>query len=398
MADYEFIQETGVVVADTGDLLTDVENEYKEVFGSDLITDPATPQGVMIVGETEARDAVAKNNAALANQFNPNYSGGVFLDALMALTGSARDAATRSTIEGVTLTGIPNTLIPAGRRAQTANREVFELITSVVLDVAGNGTGTFRAVEYGPLSVAPGALNEILDNVLGWETVTNPNASTPGRLKQSDYSARRKRRNTLALQGQSLAEAITSALYDVEGVLSLKFRENVAATTETIDGVSMLPKSIFVCIDGGADLDIATAILEKKSGGCNYNGTTTVDVVEPASGQTYPVKFKRPDEVDILARVWVRNVGSLTNPEDAVKDAILAYAAGLQDGEEGFVVGASVTVFELGGAVGRAAPGLYVQNVQISTDGLDWTQTEIVISIEQVARIIRSSITVNIVP
>lgn len=397
MADYLFVTETGTVVPDTGDILTQVENEFREVFGSDLIVDPSTPQGVLITAEAASRDAVAKNNAQVANQINPNLAGGVFLDALLALTGVERDAATRSVIPGVTLGGIPNVIIPAGTRAKTGNGDVFELLSAVVLDALGAGSGDFRAVEFGPIAAAPGSLTQIVDGVLGWETVTNPAAATLGRYLQSDAGARVKRRRTLGFQGQALAVAITSAVYNVEGVLSLTYRENVTNAAATIDGVLIDAHSVFVCVDGGSDDDIAAALLEKKSGGCGWTGTTTVNVTEAASGQTYPVKFQRPAEVDLVARVTVKNVAGLTDPTAAVKAAILAYAAGDQEGEPGFVVGASVTSFELGGAIGRAAPGLFVKNLELSDDAGSTWSNEIVIAIDEVARIVSAGITVILV-
>ena len=70
---------------------------------------------------TEQRDAVARNNAALANQINPEQSTGVFLDGLFGFTGgSAKKPATRSIINGVTLTGDAGTVVPAGTIARTA--------------------------------------------------------------------------------------------------------------------------------------------------------------------------------------------------------------------------------------------------------------------------------------
>src|ERR1700744_6527208 len=101
---YEYLQQTGVVVPDTSGLLADVQTEYQTVFGSDLIVTPNTPQGVLITAETLARTEVVNNNAALANQINPNVAGGVFLDAILALTGVQRTPASPTLVTNVTLT------------------------------------------------------------------------------------------------------------------------------------------------------------------------------------------------------------------------------------------------------------------------------------------------------
>lgn len=70
----------------------------------------------------------------------------------------------------------------------------------------------------------------------------------------------------------SISEAITSALYAAEGVKSLSFRENTANTTATIDGISMVAKSVYVCVDGGTDAAVAAALLANKTCGAAWNG------------------------------------------------------------------------------------------------------------------------------
>ncbi|MHC5543543.1 baseplate J/gp47 family protein, partial [Singulisphaera rosea] len=102
-APYQYLDATGVIVPDTSSLLADVQSEYQAVFGADLIVTPDTPQGVLITAETLARTEVVNNNAALANQINPNIAGGVFLDAILALTGMQRTPASPTVVTNVTL-------------------------------------------------------------------------------------------------------------------------------------------------------------------------------------------------------------------------------------------------------------------------------------------------------
>lgn len=396
MADYQYLTNTGTIVADTGVVLTDIQNEFKAAFGADLIVTTDTPQGVLIAAETIARTNVIKNNAALANQINPNLAGGVFLDAICALTALERYPATRSLVVA-TLAGVDGTVIPSGVRAQTTNGDLFESIQTVTI-ASGTATATFRAQEYGAIGAAAGTLTEILDNVLGWDSITNPSAAILGQSIQSDQSLRALRRVTLADQGVSLAEAITSGLYKVEGVKSLKFRENVTNATATIDGVSMVAKSIYVCIDGGDDDEIAAKLLEKKSGGCAWNGGVTITTIEPISGQEYDVKFDRPADIDIYVRVYVRSFSVLTDPIESTKAAIMAYVNGDLENEVGFGVGEPVSPFELAGAVNRQYPEIYVQKLEISDDaGTTWSTNELPIGIDEIARLLITNIQVNLV-
>ncbi len=398
MADYQYLTETGVIVPDTSDLLSTVEDEFRAALGADLVTDPNTPQGAMIAAEVIARAAVLGNNAAVANQINPGLAGGVFLDAIWALTGGQRIAATRSVVPGVELQGLAGVAIPAGSQAALADGTIFESVSGVVLDALGAGVVDFQAIEPGPTAVNPGALTQIVTAVLGWDSVTNPTAATLGRNLESDLAARLRRRNTLSLQNVALPEAISSALYDTPNVRSLAFRENVTNVPQVIDGVTLVPHSIFVCVDGGTDDDVAAALLANKSLGAAWNGTTTVNVTDPSSGQVYPVQFQRPAAVAVAARVTVRNLSAQTDIVPAVRQAILDFAAGLIDGEAGFTVGSSVSPFELAGAVTRQVPGVYVKLVEIGFPPTPtWTTNEIPISIEQIATIIEGDIAVVIV-
>lgn len=397
MADYEYLSNSGVIVADTADTLTEVQNEFKNAFGQDLVVTPDTPQGVLITAETLARDNVIKNNAALANQINPNLAGGVFLDAILALTGTERDVAERSIVTA-TMTGVAGTVVPAGVRAATAAGDEFETVSTVVIGISGTVDADFQSVEFGPVPAAGGTLTTIVDGVLGWETVTNTDAAVLGRAEQSDQAARLYRKNTLALQGQSLPEAITSGLYATEGVRSMSFRENTTSAPAVIDGINLAAHSIYVCVDGGTDLDVATTILEKKSGGAGYNGSVTVNVVNADSGQTYPVTFDRPTDVDIQTRVTIKASSSIVDPVAAVKEAVLAFANGELEEEPGFTVGNDVSSFELAGAINRLYPTIYVQKVELSlATPTVWSTDPIAIALDEIAAIASGAITVVLV-
>lgn len=396
MADYSYISSNGTIVPDTGELLTDVQNEYKLAFAEDLDVTPSTPQGVLITAETSARTSVVRNNAALANQINPNLAGGIFLDAICALTALSRDAATRSTVTA-TLAGVSGSIIPEGVQAETTTGDIFESLSSVTL-IDGEAEVIFRAVEFGAVPCAIGTLTNILTPVLGWDSITNDAAATLGQEEQSDQSLRALRKLTLAIQGVALPEAIISGLYTVPGVKSLTFRENVAATTQTIDGVEMVAHSVYACVDGGSDAEIGASLLENKSLGAAWNGDVSVFVTEPTSGQIYTVEFDRPDPIEIKVRAWVKATSLLVDPVEATKVGIMAYVNGELEGERGFVVGASVSSFELAGAVNRVTPTVYVQKLETSDDGgSTWSSNEIAIAIFEIATLDVSDITVTVI-
>lgn len=91
MADYTYnLDGNGIILPDTSTLRQEVEAEYKNIFGDDFDTDSSTPGGILVDAETTSRQSVLRSNVQTANSINPNYAGGIFLDAILALTGDER--------------------------------------------------------------------------------------------------------------------------------------------------------------------------------------------------------------------------------------------------------------------------------------------------------------------
>lgn len=395
---YQYVSNTGVILPDTSTLLDDVTTEYKDAFGQDLVTTNDTPQGVLIVSETTARSNVLSQNAQVANQINPDEAGGVFLDAICALMGLEREPATFGLIPAVTVAGRPNTIIPAGSQATDTAGNLWNTVGNVQLDATGNGTIDFQCNVTGPIGVNPGNLNRVVSSVLGWETVNNANAAIPGTDEQSDDSLRSLRRKTLALQGISTVQAQVSNLYALPGVRSLAYRENIADTTQVIDGISLVGHSIWACVFGGEDVDIATSLLNNKTDGANWNGAVSVLVREPYSGQIYTVKFDRPTIVPMLCRVTYRvSAGSsVVDPATAIPQAVVDYANGVIPNADGFVVGGSVSPFEISWGINAEFPQIFITKVEVTeaSNPSGWQTTELTLALNQVASITQGSVTV----
>lgn len=508
---YQYINVNGTIVPDTSAILSGVQDEYKAVFQSaDLAVTSDTPQGILITAEALARIDEVNNNAATGNQINPNIAGGLWLDAIMALTLPAgRTPATQTLVSTVTLTGVAGTVIPAGVQAKTSAGDLFETLSLITLDDGGDGAVDFVSVEFGAIPCATHALDTIVSNVLGWETVDNGAAGVIGSATQSDQAARALRDNTLGFQGVALPVCITSALYYANAVKSLAFRENynsspmgglgyvsggvtlsdtiwgitttgdiavgttgiefiessqtlptpnpwpISAFTTTGDitlsgtgtqaggdwggsltsgvtivlvknqitksqngwwianssgwtrhsyntntsvilgsnsGISLIKNSIWACVDGGSDDNIAAAMLENKSSGCAWNGGVEFDTIEPASGQSYAVLFDRPTVIGVVVKVTTPD-GNTNN----IIQAILNYISGLVDGLAGFVVGADVSTWEIGGAIIKQFPQYTITKLEISyADSISYATTTLPIALNEIAHTPSNYITVVI--
>lgn len=367
MANYEYLTTTGAVVPDTATIQDEVIAEYKAVFGDDLTTNPETPEGRLIEAEVTSRASVVRNNAKLANQINPNFSFGTFLDAVLALTNDARTVAKPSTVQ-CDVTGVEGTVILAGSRASDDSNQVWVSAADITIGAGGTASGSFQSEETGPISAGAGTINAIVDDTLGWETIINPSAATLGTVTESDSRARQGRRIKLALNARSIAAAVQANLATIDGYRSHTFRENETDQDKIIDGALVVKNSVWVTVDGGIDQDIAEALYESKSGGCNWNGDQEVFVTDEVSGQNQLVKFYRPTDVPVLVRLTVKVRPGL-EPTEEIVQFVLDYANGDIDGERGFVVGEDVSAFEIGSAVNISIPDIFVASVEVAYKG-----------------------------
>ena len=393
MAKYDYINETGVIVADTSTVKDEVETEYQGVFGDDFVIDDTTPQGVMANAEVIQRRGLMEQCAEVANQINPDFSTGTFLDSIWSLTAAItgiRRTEEKTTIANVELTGVTGTVVIAGTVLLAGDIE-FATASDVTL-TTGTVTVDVASVEYGAFTVAVGELNAIKQGApFGLETVNNTSASVAGRLDESDPVSRLRRKDTLALQGVGTTPAIKSALNNVDGVKSISYLENKTKADDTIDGIFLLANSIYACVDGGIDLDIAEALHKSKGGGSAYNGSETVVYND---GQDHTVKFDRPTELQRWVRVTIRPT-TITNPSAVIKAAVVDYANGDIAGEKGFVVGADTSPFEIAAAVNSVSSGLFITLVEVSADGTTYQNSVISTALDEVAR--TSSSQVNVV-
>lgn len=393
MANYTYLDNNGIIITDTADIKENVQSEYQAAFGADLSLEDSTPQGRLIDIETNARTAIIENNAYIANSINFNLASGITLDAWGANFNLARGAATSSSVTA-TLTGVAGTTISAGSQAATGAGDVFYLENNVTIPNGGSVTATFLSLEKGPIPCPIGSLTKIIDGTLGWETITNASAATLGVLQESDASFKQRFYNSGLFGGMSLIEDYDNALMNVENVQSAYVRDNGTNSTVTYDTVNILAHSVFACVDGGNDDDVAYALFTRKSGGSNWTGITgqsvTVNVTDPTYNDTYQVIFNRPDVQQIKASILMDiGTSAAPNPQQAVKNAVYDYINSLKIGED-------VLLLQVANAIVNAVPGVKLTTVQIAKQSGSLGTSNITIHINEAAKIELANITVTI--
>ena len=391
---YNYIVENGIIVLDTSVIKSEVEAEWRSIAGEDATIDPSSFEGRRIDLNSKQRIGVARNNVDLANQLNPNMSDGTFVDAHLSLIGSKRDSKEQSTVE-CDLTGVVGTIILANSFVEDDNKELWFLVSNVTIGAGNTAAGSFRSVNYGPISAGIGEINKIVSGVLGWETVNNPAAAVEGKLDQGDVKAKRQRRQELGANSKSVSYSVMSAISKLEGVEGVQFRENNTSTDATIDNVFLLAKSSWVCVDGGVTSEIVNAYYPNRYG-TDFNGAVVDSFTDPISKQVIDVKFDRPTPKVLKCRIEVRVTQSQNAVAD-VKRAVVDYANGLVEGEGGFALGLDSSPFEVASGVNAQLPGVFVKKCELAILAGTLSSDTIVNELFEKASIVESDVVVVLV-
>lgn len=388
------ITDAGIVSPTTSEIKETIQTIFTNAFGTDLSLDDATPQGVLIDGLAQLKQASNSVLLYLANQFNPETSSGIFQDALANLYFIKRHEATHSLVvcrcigvDGTVLNGLPDennpTRIPA--MAQSANGDIFECVAGGIIGtpVSSGGTTTyttpgyidlvFQAKETGPIPCGANTVNTIYQSIVGWDTVNNSASGTVGEEEESRAAFEQRRKESLALQATGSLAAVQAGVANLTGVTDYKVWENVTNNSVTVDGVTLGPHSIWLCINSGAvessvgdAPSIAKVIYDNKSAGCDTTNTggantRTCTYTDSSTGVVYTYYYDYPTDVDVYIKVTTQD----TVPDEtalAIKQAIWDNFNG-QDKKQTKAISISDTVYA--GRFFNAISGIEVDVLQI---------------------------------
>lgn len=311
-------------------LLAELNDEVKAIFGDNFNVSPESPDG-------QINGTVSESNANLweiaeqsYNAFNPSAATGTTLSNLVQLNGIKRLASTSSRAQ-LTLTGTPNTIIPVGSLVSTSDTGTqFSTEIAVTLDGAGNGVVFAKAFQDGKLLTGPvialaGTITEIDTPITGWATVTNLADADEGTDEETDVELRARRERSVAKNSQAIVDALYSTVRNIDGVTQTVVLEN---DTNAVDGNGLPPHSFEVIVVGGTNVEIGDAIWLKKPAGILSHGDVTVQILD-SQGLPHDISFTRPTTVDVYVEVQVTKFPSYpANGDELIKQAIVDYANG----------------------------------------------------------------------
>lgn len=150
----------------------------------------------------------------------------------------------------------------------------------------------FNTEEYGVVTLPDGIVSKMINNISGFDAVTNLIEPTYGNLEETDVELRQSYIAKSALRSNTMIDSITAELLNnVTDVESASGYEN---ETDETDERGLPPHSIEIIVDGGNETEIAQAILNKKAGGIQTYGSTTVNI-SGVYGDSIPISFNRPE-------------------------------------------------------------------------------------------------------
>lgn len=306
------IDDNGIKIQDTNIVLSEYQDIFKRIFGNSV---DLTFQGVngQIINELVLRES--ENDIKmlkLFNGFNIETSDGIFLDYISNLFGVKRREAT-PTIVNVKFLGLSGTIIPTGFKVQDNNKNIYETKKQNIL-VDGSVNIDCYAQVLGSIDVNDNSIF-FYDNLSGLDSVDNEFAGITGNNIESDQYLRLRTIETRALNSVGVIESLYSGISTITNNFTL-LNNNTLNPIVINSNITVPPHSIFLCIFGGDDKDIANILYRKNSAGVSMIGDVVVDLPTPFNS-IFEAKFQRPDivilEIVVNVKKDVLQIGDVVN-------------------------------------------------------------------------------------
>lgn len=227
-----------------------------------------------------------------------------------------------------TLTGAVGTIIPAGSIASNGENE-FVSLNKVTIPQSGSITVQFQAKDIGAINCAAGTLTTIVTPVTGWDSVNNELGGIVGALEENDNIFRQRiTANWLNIRAKTILGALIDNVAQLADVVSVLGRENYTDESIKIDDETLAPHSVYLCVLGGKDADIAEIMAKFKTVGAGVNGDTDISYYDEVAKFTYNYKIRRPTFRPITIKVtYSENSYTPADVEDIIENILTQYIA-----------------------------------------------------------------------
>ena len=351
LTDQGLATQTQVEIAD------ELAAKIRSTFGENTKTSADSIMGQLINIVAELRAVDQQTLLAVYRSFDPNGSIGAALDRLLTLTGSTRQGALSSTVEGIGTFNLPGQLTDGDLIKNDDNDTIWEVVGGpYISDGIDPVFPTFQAVDTGPILANAGTSWSIVTTVAGFTGFTNPTDDAElGRNQESDADARARRVVELFSQGTGPLATIKGAVSKVASVIGVNVYHNPSVNPADADGIPFKAFNVVVQTTPpvpGADLQqsIFDAIFSAHGAGGEAYGTgfsgTSIDTENIAHPIAFDVVAVQDIELEIDLVTSTSEDPITPNITTIVADQIIATAQALYE-----LVGRDVIALDFQGIV-----------------------------------------------
>lgn len=257
------ITASGIETATQAELLNQLTAGYEAIYGSDINLESDTPDGqfmnIVIQIQLDLEDWIVQ----IFNSFDPDNAIGSVLDQRVAINGIQRQGATFTTTnitivtsQVLTFFGLDQTAQSVYTVADNAGNQ-WQLITTQTGIAAGTNVFLFQAATPGQALSTPNTITIQVTVMLGVVSVNNPTTyTTLGINEESDVALKIRRQASTGIQSIGYFQSLTSALENINGIVSAKVHEN---NTSGVDGTGTPGHSIWVIVSGTPNIALSVA-------------------------------------------------------------------------------------------------------------------------------------------
>lgn len=408
----------GLDIPTLSEILASIRSRYKAAYGDDCRVDDVDG----VVGRhagvlSETKNHCLSELAATVAGLLPSTSTGALLEEMVKFNGITKNYASKSTVILSVTANEAGSTIPDLALVATQTGIEFEISGPVVLAPYETKTNvSATAVNAGAYAAPAGTITQILTPVYGWESVTNAADAIVGNAEETDPALRKRRWEAAQAVGLHHPSMIKKALRNLPDVTEVAVEIN-NGTTINENGVP--PGHVRAIVIGGDDQDIADTLFGKTgnpgataigiagagsvAAGIGTYGDEEVVSTDTVEGQSETMYFDRGEWVPIYidVRTKIDYAEFPMNGPDLIIAAILEFFAGTLE-----INDVPVDKFKLGDDVVssrlytpcNAVPGHSVRSVLISVAPNPTSDSDIPLSINQIATTDATKIKVTPVP
>lgn len=362
------VNEKGIIMVDAEDWRDDfLSDVYQPAFGENVDVDASTPVGALLSSDVALGMKVQASLAEVANCYNPFSATGANLTKIGNSYGYIRRQATPARAT-VIFTGQSGLTVPAGFEVADESGNIFTTDNDCKI---GEYVGVTCQVT-GTVVNANSITKLVSTTPAGVDSVSQPTAGINGYTQESDDEmSARMVKTGYAGRGRGTLGAIAAAISNVTGVYGLSFQENMGDQPIVWRGKTLVAHSIYFCVAGGDDTEIAKAIALTKTNGCSTNGEVTVTFNDPTnSSYTYNYLIDRPVFQPIFVQLISNNGVDLTSSLELFKNAL-----SVSQQYNAFALGATVSSVDVITRIPQSLLDLGIVACNISTDGVNWVKS-----------------------